>query len=392
MKAAPEHDAERLASVRHSSLYLVAGEVSGDTHGAALLSALRARQPELTFHGRGGPRMKAIAGDGIEDWVEEAGVVGLWEVLKKYGYFVRQRDRVLAEIERLQPAAVVLIDYPGFNLRLASSLRKQYRRSLKMLYYISPQVWAWHRGRIPRMAKLLDLMLCIFPFEPALYEPAGLRSVFVGHPLIDSLAAEPPQVREGTLVGLFPGSRQREVRKIFPVMLAAAAILRRERPELRFATAAPSERMARELATLRDAAGWTEAQCPVGVGDARRLMGRAGAGMVASGTATVEAASLGMPLVIVYKVAPLTYWVGRAVVRVPFLGMVNLLAEREIAREFLQGEARPGEIAAEMLRLLDENGEARARQIADLREVVERLGGGGAAEQAADAILQALGL
>ena len=205
-----------------SSIYFVAGEVSGDTHGAALLAVLRAQRPELTFHGRGGPRMKAVAGEELEDWIEEAGVVGLWEVLKKYGYFVRQRDRVLAEIERLQPAAVVLIDYPGFNLRLAASLRKLYRRPLKILYYISPQVWAWNRGRIPRMAKLLDLMLCIFPFEPALYEPAGLRSVFVGHPLIDSLIAEPLQTREPTLVGLFSGSRQREVRKIFPVMLAAA--------------------------------------------------------------------------------------------------------------------------------------------------------------------------
>ena len=371
-------------------LYLIAGEVSGDTHGAALLSALHARQPDLAFHGRGGPRMKAVAGAGMEDWTEEAGVVGLWEVLKKYGYFVRQRDRVLAEIERLQPAAVVLIDYPGFNLRLAASLRKQYRRPLKILYYISPQVWAWNRGRIPKMARLLDLMLCIFPFEPALYEPAGLRSMFVGHPLIDSLAAEPPQTREGTLVGLFPGSRQREVRKIFPVMLAAGGIMRRERPDLRFATAAPSGRLASELAALRAEAGWSEAECPVTVGDARRLMGRAGAGMVASGTATVEAASLGMPLVIVYKVAPLTYWVGRAVVRVPFLGMVNLLADREIAREFLQGAARPKAIAAETLRLLDETGEARARQIAALREVVERLGGGGAAECAADAILEVL--
>ncbi len=372
------------------TLYFVAGEVSGDTHGAALLSALRARRADLTFHGRGGPRMQAIAGEGLEDWVEEAGVVGLWEVLKKYGYFVRQRDRVLAEIERLQPAAVVLVDYPGFNLRLAASLRKQYGPDLKILYYISPQVWAWNRGRIPRMARLLDLMLCIFPFEPELYAPAGLRSVFVGHPLIDSLAAEPPQTREPSLVGLFPGSRQREVRKIFPVMLAAAAIMRREQPGLRFATAAPSERMAGELSALRGEAGWTEAECPVGVGNARQLMGRAGVGMVASGTATVEAASLGMPLVIVYKVAPLTYWVGRAVVRVPFLGMINLLAEREIAREFLQGGAQPAAIAAETLRLLDAKGEARARQIADLRMVVERLGGGGAAERAAEAILLAL--
>ena len=373
-----------------STLYFVAGEVSGDTHGASLLRALRVRQPGLEFHGRGGPRMRAVAREGMEDWIEEAAVVGLWEVLKKYGYFRQQFDRVMAEIERLAPAAVVLIDYPGFNLRLAAALRKQYRRPLKIIYYISPQVWAWNRARIPRMARLLDLMLCIFPFEPPLYEPAGLRSVFVGHPLVDALAAEPPQVREVSLVGLFSGSRQREVRKIFPVMLAAARVMAGERPGLRFATAAPSERIARMLEEMREAAGWTAEELPVGVGDSRALMARAAVGMVASGTATVEAASLGMPLVIVYKVAALTYWVGRTVVRVPFLGMINLLAEREIAREFLQGAARPREIATATLRLLDEGTPARTQQQADLQMVIEQLGGGGAAERAADAILAEL--
>ena len=296
--------------------YFVAGEVSGDAHGAALLEVLRARRPELALHGRGGPRMRTVAGDGIEDWTEEAAVVGLWEVLKKYGYFRAQFARVLAEIERLKPAAVVLIDYPGFNLRLAAELRRR-RLPLKIIYYISPQVWAWNRGRIPRMARWLDLMICIFPFEPALYEPAGLRSVFAGHPLIDALAAEPPQAREPDLVGLFPGSRMREVRKIFPVMLTAARQMRATRPELRFATAAPSERIAAELSTIRAEAGWNAAELPIGVRNSRRLMARAAVGMVASGTATVEAASLGMPLVIVYKVAALTNWVGRAEVRVP---------------------------------------------------------------------------
>ena len=369
------------------SLYFVAGEVSGDAHGAKLLQALRERRSELRFHGRGGPRMRALAGDGLEDWTEEAAVVGLWEVLKKYGYFRAQFARVLAEIERLRPEAVVLVDYPGFNLRLARELRRR-QLPLKILYYISPQVWAWNRGRIPRMARWLDLMICIFPFEPALYAPAGLKSVFAGHPLIDALAAEPSYPREPDLVGLFPGSRTREVRKIFPVMLAAAHRMRAARPELRFATAAPSERLAAELAALRDAAGWREDELPVGVRDSRRLMARAAVGMVASGTATVEAASLGMPLVIVYKVAALTYIVGRAVVRVPFLGMVNLLAGREIAREFLQGAAQAGPIAEATLRLLD--GEAREQQLVNLQEVVQKLGGGGAAERAADAVLEAL--
>lgn len=372
-----------------SSLYLVAGEVSGDAHGGALLAALRERRPGLTFHGRGGPRMRALAGDTVEDWCDQSAVVGLWEVLKRYGYFKAQFNLALAEIERLAPAAVILIDYPGFNLRIATALRRR-KLPLKIIYYISPQVWAWNRGRIPRMARLLDLMLCIFPFEPELYEPAGLKSIFVGHPLLDTLAAEqragPPVARCADLVGLFPGSRQREVRKIFPIMLDAARELRRDHPELRFATAAPSERIAAELRKLLAIAGWQEEDCPVGLRNSRVLMREATAGMVASGTATVEAASLGMPLVIVYKVAPLTYWVGRAVVRVPYLGMINLLAGREIAHEFLQHQARPAEIAAATRELLENSG-ARATQLAELRAVVERLGGGGADRRAAEAIL-----
>jgi lipid-A-disaccharide synthase len=374
-------------------LYFVAGEVSGDAHGAAVLTALHALRPGWAFHGRGGPRLRAVAGAGLEDWCDQAAVVGLWEVLKRYGYFRAQFARVLAEIERLRPASVVLIDYPGFNLRLAAELRRR-QLPLKIIYYISPQVWAWNRGRIPRMARLLDLMICIFPFEPALYAPAGLKSVFAGHPLVESLRHAGPAetVREMDLVGLFPGSRLREVRKIFPVMLAAARLLQGRRPELRFASAAPSERVEEELRRLRAAAGWSEAELPVGIGDARTLMRRAAAGMVASGTATVEAATLGLPMAIVYRVAWLTYWVGRAVVRVPFLGMVNLLAGREIVREFLQSAARPAAIAAELARLLDPADPARAQQLAALREVVAGLGGGGAAESAATAIVETVEL
>lgn len=371
-------------------LYFLAGEASGDAHGAAVIAALRERQPGLAICGRGGPKMRALAPDEVEDWCDQSAVVGLWEVLKKYRYFRAEFTRVLDDIERLRPAAVVLIDYPGFNLRLAAALRKR-GLPLKIVYYISPQVWAWNRGRIPRMARWLDLMICIFPFEPPMYEQAGLKSIFAGHPLVDALAAEDiePSRREKDLIGLFPGSRQREVRKNFPIMLAAAQRLRALRPGLRFAAAAVSEARAEELRELRDAAGWAEADCPIGVGNSRLLMRSSAVGMVASGTATVEAACLAMPLLIIYRVAWLTYGVARTVVRVPYLGMINLLAGREIAREFLQSRARPGAIADDVLRLL-ENPAARESQLADLREVVAKLGGAGAGARAAEAILSAL--
>ena len=236
-------------------LYFLAGEVSGDTHGAGLLRALRERAPEAVFLGRGGPRMAALApGPGFEDWCDQAAVLGLWEVLRKYGWFRAQFRRVLAEIVARRPDAVVLIDYPGFNLRLAKALRRAGYCG-RLIYYISPQVWAWHRSRIPQMARMLDLMICIFPFEQPLFARAGLKTVFAGHPLLEQLAATriPGAERDSQLIGLFPGSRAREIRKIFPALLATAARLRVERPALRFAVAAATPALANQLRSLRAA-------------------------------------------------------------------------------------------------------------------------------------------
>ena len=186
------------------------------------MHSLRALMPDLQFVGRGGPQMKAIAGKSFHDWIQHAGVVGLWEVLKNYGYFRRTFDETMREIENHQLAAVVLIDYPGFNLRLARALRRRLPKS-KIIYYISPQVWAWNRGRIKDMARWLDLMLCIFPFEAELYNKSGLRTIFVGHPMIDRLRGlKIDTARDPNLIALFPGSRHREVRKIFPIMLESA--------------------------------------------------------------------------------------------------------------------------------------------------------------------------
>src|SRR5712691_9629076 len=192
------------------TIYFVAGEASADNHGAALMRALRKLDVDLKFVGRGGPQMKTIAGERFENWIEQSGVLGLWEVIKRYGYFRKQFREALNEIATSTPDAVVLIDYPGFNLRLARALHRQSIGS-KIIYYISPQVWAWNRGRIKKMARWLDLMLCIFPFEAELYNQSGLRTVFVGHPMIENLAARRTgEARAPNRVGLFPGSRFRE--------------------------------------------------------------------------------------------------------------------------------------------------------------------------------------
>ncbi len=366
-------------------LYLIAGEASGDARGAELMRALHARDAALEFFGAGGREMRALGGEHFTDWADEA-VVGLWDVLKKYGYFKAQFDRMLADIAHVQPQALVLIDYPGFNLRLAKAVKRALP-AVRIIFYISPQVWAWHRGRIPKMARYLDLMLCIFPFELPLYAGSGLRAVFTGHPMLDSLAAKRTgTAREPDLVGLFPGSREKEVRKIFPVMVQAAQRMKAAHPELRFEAAAASHQLADRMLATIEQLGESADFCHVTVRASHELMQRAAAGIVCSGTATLEAAFFGLPLCIVYKVAALTWIVGKRLVKVPFLGMPNVLAGREIAREFLQGEATPEALADETLRLLAAPA-ARAQLQRDLAAVITQLGDQGAAERAADAIL-----
>ena len=368
-----------------SRIYFVAGEASGDSHGAALMQALRASDPHLIFAGRGGPKMTDAAGGVFTNWSEAAAVVGLWEVIKRYGYFRREFRAALAEISALAPAAIVLIDYPGFNLRLARALRRS-GVSAKIIYYISPQVWAWNRARIPRMARWLDLMLCIFPFEADLYNRSGLRTIFVGHPMLENLGARPAsRPRDENLVGLFPGSRLREVRKIFPVMLRTAQRMATVRPELRFEVAAASATLAGEIRALAA----SHPEIAVTVGRASELMQRADVAAVASGTATLEAAIFRLPFILVYKVSWLTYVAARLVVKVKFLGMPNVLAGREIVREFIQHRAQPARMADALLALLADRA-ARALVISEFDAIVAALGEGGASKRAAHAILAEL--
>jgi len=381
------------------TIYFVAGEASADNHGAALMRALRDADADLRFIGRGGPQMKAVAGADFQNWIEKSGVLGLWEVIKHYGYFRKQFHEALREIETTKPDAVVLIDYPGFNLRLARALRKQ-APSQKVIYYISPQVWAWNRGRIKKMARWLDLMLCIFPFEAELYNQSGLRTVFVGHPMIERLRErQPPQgygsagkiaiQRNPNLIGLFPGSRAREVRKIFPILIEAAHELRRAKSNLHFEVAAASDELAREMGKklepqdreLRGRSGGFE----IKVGQTAEIMQRAYVGIVASGSATLEAAYFRMPFALIYKVAWPTYFAGRLLVKVKYLGMPNVLANKEIIPEFIQHRARPKDLAEAIAQLLDEP-IARERMISEFDKIAAQLGESGASERAATAI------
>jgi lipid-A-disaccharide synthase len=370
------------------TFYLVAGEASGDARGAELIRSLRARRDDIEISGFGGPQMAALAGT-VHDWIGRAGVIGIIDVVKNYAYFRRQFAVALDEIRRQKPAAVVLIDYPGFNLRLAAALKKA-GTTAKVIDYISPQVWAWNRGRIPRMARILDLMICIFPFEKPLYEQSGLKTVFVGHPMLDSLAAKRiGGPREENLLGLFPGSREREVGKIYPVMLDAARLLARTHPGLRIEAAAASEEMRGRMEEI--GRRYPDIRCEIGVKTSHQLMQRATAGMVASGTATLEASYFGLPFVLLYKAAWLTFAIGRRLVKVKWLGMPNILAGREVVREFLQEAAQPAPIAEAVAPFL-ENPDARAAFQANLQSIIASLGNPGASDRAAEAILAALPL
>lgn len=372
-------------------LAIVAGEASGDTHGSALMRSLRDQDPRVRFTGKGGPKMAAVAAESagtLDNWIAEAGVLGLWDVLRHYGYFRRKFASLLGELERNPPEAVVLVDYPGFNLRLAKAIRKR-RIPTRIIYYISPQVWAWNRRRIPEMARTLDLMICIFPFEKAIYETSGLPTVFAGHPMAEELRPAPVAERDPLLFGLFPGSREREVRRIFPPMARAASLISRSRPEIRFEASAATENHA---ALMRELAREQGVSVTVTAGTSRDLMRRAGAGLVCSGTATLEAACLGLPYALVYKVAPLTYEVGLRLIRIPYLGMVNILADRQVVREFIQHAATPATLADEGLRLLNGT-EARQRLSDDLASVTSALGGEAgnpASLRAARAVLECL--
>ena len=347
--------------------------------------------------------MQSVADTDFKNWIDKAGVLGLWEVIKQYGYFRKQFHETLREIETSKPDAVLLIDYPGFNLRLAHALRKR-SPSQKIIYYISPQVWAWNRGRIKKMARWLDLMLCIFPFEADLYNRSGLRTIFVGHPMIERLRErkiDPPSPntgparvsgvtgieRDSNLIGLFPGSRGREVRKIFPVLIETAGELQRRKPDLHFEVAAASDELAREIERILPSQD--RHLFDIKVGETSEIMQRAFVGIVASGSATLEAAYFRMPFALIYKVTWPTYLAGRLLVKVKYLGMPNVLASKEIVPEFIQHRALPGKIAKAIEQLIDDP-HKRQQTIWEFDKIVAQLGESGASEHAARAILAEL--
>jgi len=387
------------------TILMIAGEASGDTLGAELIEAIR-RQPggdEVDFIGAGGPRMEAASLRPEFDLSEHA-VVGIWEVLKNYFKFRRLFRHLFELATRREPDAIVLIDYPGFNLRFAKAIRRYNAQGdgafrewqPKIICYVSPQLWAWKEGRVHQVAKNIDLMLSIFPFEKDWYAERvpSFAVEFVGHPLVDrypvakpaekTVPLDPDLFTEQPTVLLLPGSRRREIDKHLPVMLEAAVIFS-EKIKTRLRMVLPSEEML-DLARRHIPTG---TEIDLQAGGLAKALGQASLAIASSGTVTMECAWFRVPTVVLYKTSPLTHALGRALLKVPYLAMPNLLAGEELFPEFIQSAANADNLAEASLRLLRDKAE-RTRILDGLDRVATRLGKPGAAPRAAQAVLAIL--
>ena len=373
------------------SIMIIAGEVSGDMHAADLVRAIRASRNDVECFGIGGERMRAAGVETIYD-VREMAVMGFSEVVHRFGFFKRVFQETVDLAARRRPDMVVLVDYPGFNLRLAA---KVHAMGIRVVYYICPQVWAWHRSRIPKMAGMLDRLITIFPFEAEHFEGTGLDVRFAGHPLVDEAVAllKTPAVRlawgDEPGVALLPGSRVHEIEKLLPVMWKAATCLEKRRPGLPFIIAAPSAHEAGLIDDIIQTLPAGPTRHFVVTADTRQVLRQARAALVASGTATIEAALMRCPMVVCYKVAPLTYLLGRMLVRVENIGMVNIVAGKCICPELIQHRATPLGLA-DAIEPLIEDTPGRRSMVAELETVAEKMGSGGAAGKAAALVLEML--
>ncbi|MDO9392242.1 MAG: lipid-A-disaccharide synthase [bacterium] len=374
-----------------SKLMIIAGETSGDLHGGQLVRELKALDPGLEISGIGGDRMQA---EGMELFyhVSELSFMGLAEVIGHLPFIRSVTKKLEGELYARKPDAVVLIDYPGFNLRFA---RRAKKAGIPVVYFISPKVWAWGRGRVRKIRKLVDKMLCILPFEEEFYRGRRINALYVGNPSMDEV--RPGQSREQfhkdnglnlerPLLGLLPGSRKQEIELILPVMLQTARMLKEKDPALQFALGlAPG--MDRER--IEDMIAVSGLDAALIEGPAYDLMAHSRLLLVASGTATLEAGIAGTPMIIIYKTSALTYFIGRRLIKVPDIGLVNLVAGKRVVPEFLQGEARPGAIFL-MAQVLLAEGRPRQVVTAELAKIRDILGAPGAAKRAAGEIMSVI--
>jgi lipid-A-disaccharide synthase len=373
---------------------MIAGEASGDALGGKLAAALLAREPGLSLEGIGGAAMEK-AGVRLRYDIRHLGVVGVVEVLSQWRAIWRAYGDVRQRLRDTPPAAIVLIDYPDFNLRVARAAKQL---GIPVIYYVSPQIWAWRPGRIAQIKKCVDLMLVLFRFEAAWYERAGVPCRWVGHPLLDDPAPDAEHDAfarrhrldaDQAVLGVLPGSRAQEVARLLPTMLDAAQLLRASGAVHRVLIAAAPSVDAAVVDAAVSRAGDLASAVTVVRGEAPAVLHASRAAIVASGTATLQAAVVGTPLIMAYRVSPLTAWIGRRLITSPHLALVNVVAGRRVVPELVQDDLTAERLAAAVTPLLAD-GRAADLMRRELAEVRSSLGAPGASGRAADAVLALL--
>jgi lipid-A-disaccharide synthase len=366
------------------TFFIVAGETSGDMHGARLMSALKQQaadeRMECRFEGIGGPAMEA---EGLNSLVplRDINVVGFWEVAKKYRFFTRLLEQCRQRLIATRFDAFIPIDYPGFNMRLAVNAKQS---RVPVCWYIAPQLWAWGAERAVRLQECVDVLLVVFPFEIEFFRKHGINAQFVGHPLLDApeFSALPTLIPERKpLVALLPGSRKQEVEQNLPLFLDVAHALASELPSTAFCVAAASHLPRTVYASVE------RASLDISLThDSRALMREAATGLVKTGTSTLEAALLGMPFAMAYKTSSLTYSIAKRKITLPYIALANIVAGRTVVQEFIQQAAAPKAITRELLRLLDTGRYGSlytAPMLEAFAEIRATLGGAGASTHAA---------
>jgi len=363
--------------------YLIAGEASGDLHGGRLIREIKKQQPQARFRAWGGDFMQENGAEVVRHYRDLA-FMGFVEVIKNLPAIWKNFRFCKYDIQQFRPDVVVLIDYPGFNMRLLPFLK---RHGIKVVWYISPQLWAWNASRVKQIKKYVDILLCILPFEKEWYAQHSVAAQFVGHPLLDALHemtydpdfAHRHQLKPDHYLALLPGSRTQEIRKILPVMLQTAARF----PNFPAVIAQAPNQPAALYQSFGNIHPFTLIQ-----GNTYEILRNARAALVTSGTATLETALIGCPMLVAYKGSALSYAIGKRLVKVPYISLVNLIAQKELVLEFIQGNCTPESMATETNRLLHDSVKRETLQ-QGFTELKTHLGGTGASQRAAEAIIRA---
>jgi lipid-A-disaccharide synthase len=372
---------------------IVTGESSGELYGSLLAQSLRKRMPGLRITGIGGERMRAA---GVELISGISGAFGLTEVISSLGTLRATFNRAVAALRTDRPAVLVLIDYPDFNLKLAGEAKKN---NIRILYYVSPQVWAWRRKRVKKIAALVDRMAVILPFEEAIYRETGLAAEFVGHPVRDEIRemamAGRNEIKTSLglksgkpLLSLLPGSRPNEISRLLPVVSSVVRELGKEFTDFQFCVPfAPNTEIGRYAGEVEELRKMGVA---VNQGESLRTLAASDAAVVASGTASLQAAFLGVPIVVIYKLFPLTYWLGKMIVRVKYISLVNILSGREVVKELLQRDVTAANIVGELRRIVKDE-TYRRKMLAACDQVSEMFAGKNASDRVAGIVMEMAG-